>query len=249
VARRNPPQRGDVAAGVTDTQTAQPTAAPTDPIKLDVWSDVACPWCYIGKRRFESALERLAERDGTAPRVEIEYHSFELSPDTPVDYDGTVTEFLAEHKGIPLAQAQQMQDQVTALAAAEGLTYRMDQVRHTATLKAHELLHLAKAHGVQAEMKERLLRAYFTDGRHVGQVAELADLAAEVGLDRDAVVADLEAGTYADAVAEDIARARALGINGVPFFVLDGRYGVSGAQDPAVFVQALDRVRSERQGV
>ncbi|SKC80922.1 DsbA family oxidoreductase [Krasilnikoviella flava] len=215
------------------------------PLKVDVWSDVACPWCYIGKRRFESALQRMADRDGAAPEVEVEYHSFELSPDTPVDFDGTATEFLADHKGIPLETAQQMQDQVTALAAAEGLTYRMDQVRHTKTLKAHELLHLAKAFGKQDEMKERLLRAYFTEGEHVGRVEELADLAAEVGLEREVVVVALNAGTYADAVADDIDRARAYGINGVPFFVLGGRYGVSGAQDPDVFVQVLDQVLAE----
>ncbi|MCA5891890.1 DsbA family oxidoreductase [Isoptericola sp. NEAU-Y5] len=215
-------------------------------LKVDVWSDVACPWCYIGKRRFESALERMAERDGSAPEVTIEYHSFELSPDTPVDFEGTATEFLADHKGIPLATAQQMQDQVTALAAAEGLTYRMDDVRHTKTLKAHELLHVAKAFGKQSEMKERLLRAYFTEGRHVGRVDDLADLAADIGLEREAVRTALETGAYAEAVADDIARARAFGINGVPFFVLDGRYGVSGAQDPAVFVQVLDQVLAEQ---
>ncbi|CAM3453254.1 DsbA family oxidoreductase [Isoptericola cucumis] len=215
-------------------------------LKVDVWSDVACPWCYIGKRRFETALSRLAEHDGGAPEVEIEYHSFELSPDTPVDFDGTATEFLAHHKGIPLETAQQMQDQVTALAAEEGLEYRMGDVRHTKTLKAHELLHLAKAFGKQAEMKERLLRAYFTEGRHVGRVEELADLAAEVGLEREAVVVALEAGTFAEAVADDIARARGFGINGVPFFVLDGKYGVSGAQDPDTFVQVLQQVLDER---
>ncbi len=222
------------------------THSEKQPLKIDVWSDVACPWCYIGKRRFASALARIAERDGAAPDVEVEYHSFELSPDTPVDFEGTSTEFLARHKGIPLAQAQQMNDHVTRLAAAEGLEYRMDDVQHTKTLKAHELLHLARAKGVQEEMKERLLRAYFTEGRHVGRVEELADLAAEVGLDRAEVVAGLESGRYAEAVAADMAQARAYGIAGVPFYVVDGRYGVSGAQDPEVFVQVLDKVLAER---
>jgi predicted DsbA family dithiol-disulfide isomerase len=222
------------------------THSEKQPLKIDVWSDVACPWCYIGKRRFASALARIAERDGAAPDVEVEYHSFELSPDTPVDFEGTSTEFLAQHKGIPLAQAQQMNDHVTRLAAAEGLEYRMDDVQHTKTLKAHELLHLARAKGVQEEMKERLLRAYFTEGRHVGRVEELADLAAEVGLDRAEVVAGLESGRYAEAVAADMAQARAYGIAGVPFYVVDGRYGVSGAQDPEVFVQVLDKVLAER---
>lgn len=217
----------------------------TNTLKVDIWSDVACPWCYIGRRRFETAIARIAERDGAAPDVEVEYHSFELSPDTPVDFEGTATEFLAGHKGIPLDQAQQMQDHVTALAAGEGLEYRMDQVQHTKTLKAHELLHLAKAHGKQDAMKERLLRAYFTEGRHVGRVADLADLAADVGLDRDEVATALEAGTFAADVAADMAQARAYGINGVPFFVVDGKYGVSGAQDPALFVQVLDRAIAE----
>jgi predicted DsbA family dithiol-disulfide isomerase len=217
-------------------------------LKIDVWSDVACPWCYIGKRRFAAALQRIAERDGAAPDVVVEYHSFELSPDTPVDFEGTSTEFLARHKGIPLEQARQMNEHVTRLAAAEGLEYRMDQVRHTKTLKAHELLHLAKAHGVQDAMKERLLRAYFTEGRHVGHVEDLADLAEDVGLDRAEVVAALESSRYADDVTADMAQARAYGIDGVPFYVVDGRYGVSGAQDPAVFVQVLDQVVAERDG-
>ena len=218
----------------------------SEPLKIDIWSDVACPWCYIGKRRLESALERITERDGARPDVTIEYHSFELSPDTPVDFEGTATEFLAGHKGIPLARAQQMQDQVTELAAAEGLEFHTDRVRHTKTLKAHELLHLAKRHGKQYEMKERLLRAYFTEGRHVGHTSDLADLAAEVGLDRDEVREALNSGRYADDVAADIAQARAYGINGVPFFVLDGRYGVSGAQDPAMFVRVIDEATGDR---
>lgn len=218
----------------------------SESLKIDIWSDVACPWCYIGKRRLETALDRITERDGARPDVTIEYHSFELSPDTPVDFEGSVTEFLAGHKGIPLAQARQMQEQVTGIAAADGVEFRMDDVRHTKTLQAHELLHLAKRHGKQYEMKERLLKAYFTDGQHVGRASELADLAAEVGLDRAEVLEALEEGRFADDVAADIAQARAYGINGVPFFVLDGKYGISGAQDPAVFVQAIDEASRDQ---
>lgn len=218
----------------------------SESLKIDIWSDVACPWCYIGKRRLETALDRITERDGARPDVTIEYHSFELSPDTPVDFEGSVTEFLAGHKGIPLAQAQQMQEQVTGIAAADGVEFRMDDVRHTKTLQAHELLHLAKRHGKQYEMKERLLKAYFTDGQHVGRASELADLAAEVGLDRAEVLEALEEGRFADDVAADIAQARAYGINGVPFFVLDGKYGISGAQDPTVFVQAIDEASRDQ---
>jgi predicted DsbA family dithiol-disulfide isomerase len=227
------------------TNSPAPTDAAAPTVKIDIWSDVACPWCYVGKRRLETALGRLAE-SGDGPQVDIEYHSFELAPDTPVDFDGTEVDFLAGHKGMPRAQVEQMLGQMTQLAAAEGLRYDFDALQHTKTLRAHELLHHAKAHGKQVEMKERLLKAYFEEGRHVGRVEELADLAAEVGLDRAEVVAALEDGRWADDVQADIDQARAYGINGVPFFVVDGRYGVSGAQDPAVFVQVLQQAVAER---
>ncbi|GII99941.1 putative DsbA family dithiol-disulfide isomerase [Sediminihabitans luteus] len=223
-------------------QTATPSAQQT-PVKIDVWSDVACPWCYVGKRRLETAL---ADFDGP---VEIEYHSFELSPDTPVDFEGTAADFLARHKGMPLAQVETMLGQMTELAAAEGLDYDFEHVHQTKTLKAHELLHHAKEHGRQGEMKERLLKAYFVEGKHVGYVDTLVELAAEVGLDADAARAALDAGTHADDVAADIAQARAFGIQGVPFYVLENRYGISGAQSPDVFRQALAQVAAERAGL
>jgi predicted DsbA family dithiol-disulfide isomerase len=210
----------------------------SDVLKIDVWSDIACPWCYVGKRRFAEGVRRYHEQGGTR-EVEIEYHSFELSPDTPVDFAGTEVDFLVGHKQMPAAQVRQMLAQMTDLAAAEGLDYDFDSLQHTNTLKAHELLHLAKAHGVQEAMKERLLSAYFVEGKHVGRVENLADLAAEVGLDRDLVVAELTAGTYGPAVAADIEQAHQLGIRGVPFFVIDHKYGVSGAQSPDLFAEAL----------
>ncbi|MFD6093878.1 DsbA family protein [Oerskovia sp. NPDC060338] len=213
----------------------------SEKVKVDIWSDVACPWCYVGKRRFETALAGFSGRDD-APEVEIEYHSFELAPDTPVDFEGTEVDFLAKHKGMPAGQVEQMLGQMTAVAAAEGLAYDFDALQHTKTLKAHELLHFAKSRGKQVEMKERLLKAYFEQGRHVGRVDDLAELAAEVGLDADEVRAALENGDFEDAVEQDIAQARAYGISGVPFFVFNGKYGVSGAQDPAVFTQVLDQV-------
>ena len=204
-------------------------------VKVDIWSDIACPWCYVGKRRFEKAV---AAFDGD---VEVEYHSFELAPDTPVDFDGSEVDFLSNHKGIPVEQTRQMLTQMTELAATEGLHYDYDALQHTNTRLAHQALHLAKKHDKQTELKERLLKAYFEQGRHVGRVEELADLAADVGLDRDEVVRELNAGTYADAVDADIDQAVEYGIGGVPFFVIDGRYGVSGAQQPEVFLQALTR--------
>ena len=207
-------------------------------IKVDVWSDVVCPWCYIGKRRFAEGVRRFRAAGGTDP-IEIEYHSFELAPDVPEDFVGNAADFLAQHKGLPREQVDQMMAHVTGLAEAEGLDYDWDAVQHTKTLKAHELLHLAKARGRQEEMKEKLLSAYFTEGRHLGSTDDLADLAAEVGLDRDEVVAALTGRTYAADVQADIDQAHAYGISGVPFYVIDGKYGISGAQEPDTFVRAL----------
>lgn len=213
------------------------------PIKIDMWSDIACPWCYIGKRRLEAALKDFAE----AP-VEVEYHSFELNPAAPVDYPGTQAEYLAQHLGASPAQVAAMSQQVTATAKADGLDYHLGDIKVTNTAKAHELIHFAKEHGKGPEMKERLLRAYFTEGRHVGHADDLADLAAEIGLDRTAALAALAAGTYARAVADDKAQGAAIGVQGVPFFVLDGKYAVSGAQPAELVLQALNKVRSEREG-
>ena len=217
-----------------------------DPIKVDIWSDVACPWCYIGKRKFEAGLTAF-EKDDQAPPVEVVYHSFELQPDTPAEFDGSATDFLVRMKGLPAAQVRQMHDQVTAIAAAVDLDYDFASQQPTNTVKAHQVLHLAKARGVQADVKERLLRAHFVEGRHIGRDEDLADLTAEVGLDRDEVLQALREESYLPAVRADIDRARQLGISGVPFFVLDGRYGISGAQSPETFAKALAQLQAERQ--
>ncbi|MGN6575300.1 MAG: DsbA family oxidoreductase [Nocardioides sp.] len=214
-------------------------------LKVDVWSDIACPWCYVGKRRFAEGVRRYQAAGGG--EVEVEYHSFELAPDTPVDFQGSEADFLADHKGLPLDQVRQMLAQMTEVARAEGLEFDYDSLQHTNTLKAHEALHAAKAAGRQAELKERLLRAYFTEGRHIGYDDELADLAAEVGLDRETVLAALREGTYREDVAADIAQANAYGIRGVPFFVIGGRYGVSGAQDPQLFADALRQAAADTE--
>ena len=208
-------------------------------VKVDVWSDIACPWCFVGKRRFEQAVARF---DG---QVEVEYHSFELSPETPVDYAGSEAEFLAQHKGLPTEQAEQMLAQMTELAAGEGLAYDFGSLQHANTVLAHQALHHAKAHGKQVELKERLLAAYFEQGLNLNHAEVLADLAAEVGLDRDAVLADLESEAHLAAVQADQEQAVEYGIGGVPFYVFDGRLAVSGAQSPDVFVSALERVAQE----
>ncbi|MDQ1570474.1 MAG: hypothetical protein QOF79_1148 [Actinomycetota bacterium] len=212
-------------------------------IKVDIWSDVQCPWCYIGKRKFEAAA---AGFDG---EVDVEYHSFELSPDTPVDFDGSPADYLSERKGMPLAQVEQMLARVTGIAASVGLDYDYEHVHQTNTVKAHELIHYAKSKGRQLDMKERLLKAYFIDGRHVGRIEDLADLAAEIGLDRDEVVHVLTDNTYLAAVKADVALAQEYGIQGVPFFVFDSKYGVSGAQETATFANVLQQVSSERESI
>ena len=219
------------------------TSPVSSPVKVDIWSDVQCPWCYIGKRKFEAGSAAFGGE------VDVEYHSFELAPDTPVDFDGSPVDYLSQRKGIPVEQVAQMLANVTGIAASVGLDYDYEHVHQTNTIKAHELLHYAKARGRQLDMKERLLKAYFVDGRHVGRVEDLADLAAEIGLDRDEAVRVLTNETYLVDVKADVARAVAYGIQGVPFFVIDGTYGVSGAQDATTFAKVLEQARTEREAV
>jgi len=211
----------------------------SEPVKVDIWSDVQCPWCYIGKRKFERGVEMFGGD------VYVEFHSFELAPDTPVDFDGTPVEYLSQRKGMPIDQVEQMLNNVTNIAASVGLDYNYDSVKQTNTVKSHELLHFAKAHGKQHEMKERLLRAYFIEGQHIGRIDDLVALAAEVGLDSDEAREALEQQTYLADVKADVAQAREYGINGVPFYVINGKYGVSGAQNPEVFAQALSQAASD----
>ena len=217
----------------------------SEPLKIDVWSDIACPWCYIGKRRLEAGIAAYAAEPGRPP-VEVEYHSFQLAPDTPVDFEGSEVDFLVGHKRLSEEQVHGMLGRVTAIAEEEGLHYDFDALRHTNTVKAHQLLHYAKAHGVQLEAKERLLRAYFTEGRHVGRPEDLADLAAELGLDREDVLRSLADDEYLAAVKADERTAVGYGIQGVPFFVIDGRYGLSGAHPARVFTEALATAAAER---
>jgi predicted DsbA family dithiol-disulfide isomerase len=218
-------------------------------IKVDVWSDVVCPWCYIGKRRLEAGAAAYAERRGDAKPVEVEFHSFELSPDLPVDFDGSSVDFLVRHKRIPEGRVREMHERVAGIAASVGLAYDFEAVRPTNTVKAHQLLHLAKAHGVQPEMKERLLSAHFVEGRHVGRDDELAELAHEVGLDREEVIRSLKDEDFLPAVRADQRLAAQLGIRGVPFFVFQGKYAISGAQPSDVFTEALTQAQEdERSG-
>ena len=208
-------------------------------LSVHVWSDVACPWCFLGKRRFERAAR---DYDG---EVVVEYHAFELAPDTPVDFEGNEVDFLAGYKGMAREDAQRMLDHVAGLAVTEGLKYDFAALRHTRTLLAHQAIQHGKVRGRQEPLVDRLFRAYFEEGRHIGRAEEIAGLAAEVDLDAAEMRQVLADGTYARAVAEDIAMAREAGINGVPFYVIDGRYGVSGAQSSELFASALRRAAGE----
>jgi predicted DsbA family dithiol-disulfide isomerase len=205
-------------------------------MKVEIWSDIVCPWCYIGKRRFETALAQFPHRD----QVKVTWRSFELDPQAPARITGSLTELLARKYGMPVAQAATNQAQITGLAAKERLEYHLDRAQSGNTFLAHQLLHLAGAHGLQDPMKERLMRAYFTEGLPVGDLETLVGLAREVGLDAEEARAALETGLHADAVRQDERLAAALGIRGVPFVVLDEQYGVSGAQAATVFLQALE---------
>jgi predicted DsbA family dithiol-disulfide isomerase len=212
-------------------------------LKVDVWSDIACPWCYVGKRRLEAALQEFPHRDA----VTITWHSFELDPSAPaVQPEGTsYAERLAKKYGRSVAHAQGMIDNMTKVAAADGLDMRFDKARAGNTFDAHRLLHLAAEHGAQGAMKERLFRAYMTEGEAIGDRAVLARLAAEVGLDEAAVRAMLEGDRFTAEVRADERNARDIGITGVPFFAVAERYGVSGAQTPEVLLEVLEKAWSE----
>lgn len=206
-------------------------------VRVDIWSDVVCPWCYLGKRRFERALADFEHRD----EVEVVYHSFELDPRHPREEVVPKASMLAAKYQISEAEFQAMEDRLVGLAAAEGLEYKLDGSVIGNTFDAHRVLHLARERGLAVEVVERFFRAYFTEQRSVFDDESLADLAAEAGLDRDETVRVLKEGTYADAVRADAERGRALGANGVPFFVLADRYGISGAQPVETFAAALGR--------
>jgi predicted DsbA family dithiol-disulfide isomerase len=214
------------------------------PFPVDIWSDVVCPWCYIGKRRFEVALERFDH----AGDVEVTWHSFELDPTAPRHRDRPLDESLAEKYGMSIDEARASHARLTELAAAEGLEYRFDIARPGNTFDAHRLIHLAAERGRQGDMKDRLMRGYLTEGEPIGDRDALARMAADVGLSEDEARTVLAGGRYSAEVREDERLAHQIGIRGVPFFVLDRRFGVSGAQPTEVLLQALDHAWAARAG-
>jgi predicted DsbA family dithiol-disulfide isomerase len=210
-------------------------------MKVEIWSDVVCPWCYVGKRRFEAALARFEHRD----QVEVVWRSFELDPSAPRLREGDYAERLAGKYRVSLAEAQAMIDRMVQAGAADGLELRFDKARPGNTFDAHRLLHLASGRGVQDALKERLLAATFTEGAPIGDVDTLVGLAAEAGLDADAARAVLDGDADAAEVRADERRAAAFGITAVPFFVIDEAYGVSGAQPPDVLLGVLEQAWAE----
>ncbi|MGX5820924.1 DsbA family oxidoreductase [Chitinophaga lutea] len=207
-------------------------------MKIDIWSDVACPFCFIGKRHLEAALEKFPHRD----KVEVNWHSFELDPGAKEDYEEDQYELLAQKYGMSREQAVANSERVAASGEQAGIRFNFDTVQPTNTFNAHRLIQLARQQGKQDAVEETLFSAYFTQGRHIGKQATLEAVAAETGLDTkglfgtDAMVAEVRA---------DEAQAQQLGIRGVPFFVFDMKYAISGAQPVNVFEQTLQKVWEE----
>jgi predicted DsbA family dithiol-disulfide isomerase len=214
-------------------------------VDVEIWSDIACPWCYIGKRRFEAAVTQFEHRDD----VQVTWRSFELDPAAPHEREGDRATRLAEKYGITVERAQEMEQHVTDMAAAEGLDFRFDIARSGATFDGHRIIHLAREHGLQDAMKERLLRAYFTEGKLVGDHETLVRLGVEVGLPEDEMRQTLAGDRYAEDVRDDERTAGQFGINSVPTFVVDRALAASGAHPPEALLELLRQGWANRSPV
>jgi predicted DsbA family dithiol-disulfide isomerase len=210
---------------------------------VEIWSDIACPWCYVGRARFEAALARFAHRD----EVTVTWRSFELDPDAPAEREGSHAELIARKYGRTPEQVAEMDAQLTAAAAADGLEVRFSQLRSGNTFDGHRLVHLAAAHGRQDATKERLFRAYFAEGELISDHATLERLGAEVGLPADEIRDVLLTERYAEEVRDDERTGQAAGITAVPCFVIDRRYGASGAQPPETLLEFLEHGWAQRE--
>ena len=213
----------------------------TKRMNIEIWSDVMCPFCYLGKRKFENALAMFPEKD----KVNVIWKSFLLNPDLKTDTSISIYEYLSREKGFDIEEAKEMNGHITQSARLVGLDYNFDKVIVANTFKAHILLHYAGKQGLQNDVKERLLKAFFTDGRNVDDITTLLEIAIEAGLKTNALAEALENESYVDEVREDIYEAHQFGIRGVPFFIFDRKYGVSGAQESPVFLQTLEKSFSE----
>ena len=212
-------------------------------LHVDVWSDIACPWCYVGKRRLEAALKQFSERDA----VHVRWHSFELNPGAPRRSEGArnYADRLAKKYGMSVQQAEARIQQLTDLAQADGIPMDFQRIQPGNTFDAHRVVHLAAEQGRQDEMKERFLRGYLCEGEAIGEPEVLVRLATEIGLDEEQVRATLSSDSFSRQVRADEAQAREIGIQGVPFFVLGGRFAVSGAQPVELLLRALQQTQQE----
>ena len=210
-------------------------------MKIEVWSDVVCPFCYIGKKKFETALANFEERNN----VEFVWKSFQLNPNVKTNLNISLYQHLADSKGISVEQAKGMGGHAAQMATSVGLTMNFDKSVVANSFNAHRLIHFAKENGLQHEMKERLFKAYFTEGKNIDDIEMLISLGKEIGLNAEEVKAVLESDKYADAVKGDVKESQQLGVTDVPFFVFDRKYAVSGAQDPAAFLETLEKSFSE----
>lgn len=210
-------------------------------MKIEVWSDFICPFCYIGKRRLESALNQFEYKD----EVELIFRSFELDPNSKKKFDENIHEIIAKKYGISIEQAKASNNQIVAQAKAIGLNYNFDDLIPTNTFDAHRLSHYAKIEGKANELAERILKAYFVDSLNISDHKTLAGLACEVGLDSDEALKVLVSDKYGAEVRKDEENASRLGITGVPYFVFNDKYAVSGAQPSEVFLEVLEKVKKE----
>ncbi len=211
-------------------------------MKIEIWSDVVCPFCYIGKRKLEKSIAKMPFKD----ELEIEWKSFLLNPNARTQPEMNSQEYLAKSKGWSLEQTKQISNQVTEMAAAEGLEYHLDKTVVANSINAHRLLHLAKSKNLGDKMKERLMRAYFTEGHNIDDEETLIKLGEEVGLDRAGIKSTLTDSQFQEEIESDFRESREIGLQGVPFFVIDRKYGISGAQPDAVFDDSLRKAWEER---
>ncbi|KQS41066.1 DsbA family oxidoreductase [Pedobacter sp. Leaf194] len=210
-------------------------------MKVEIWSDVMCPFCYIGKRHFEKAMEVLPFKN----EIDVEWKSYQLNPEYHNTSNETVYDYLSRSKGMPVEQAKQMTKQVSDMAADAGLTINFDKNIPANTFDAHRLIHLAAKHNLQDLAEEKLFEAHFVRGLNIGEHAVLLQLAQEMGLDREESSAVLQGAQFAEAVRYDVYESQNLGIRGVPYFVMDRKYGVSGAQPVQAFTDALTKSFAE----
>lgn len=204
-------------------------------MKVEIWSDIMCPFCYMGKRKFENALQQFAHKN----EIEIKWRSFQLDPQLRNENGTNIHQYLAERKNLSVEKARNMNAQVTVIAKEVGLNFEMDKAVPANTFDAHRLTHLAGDHNLQDAAEERIFSAYFTEGKDIADSETLIQLGNEIGLSKDAVKRMLDSDVYANEVRADESEAQQLNIRGVPFFVIDRKYAVSGAQSSEVFLQAL----------